>query len=281
MSAHIQSLLCGGYVLYLFDIFKAHLCRPLGSTPTTSLPTSSERIQLIPTSGLWSHRSPSNLYRQMLSVSLTSTPFNLLLTMVSFTVKLEMMQPPSPLLLWQCIVGYLDNPDGFVQHQLVQGIDYGHVIYILHYCIPKHMMLYIQQSGWLSQRGGTPSVSHLLYSDPPTCRHSFNVNLGGFNAIVDLVIKAQCQRLSISGFLNSTPSNCHMSGPCQLCDFCAHHRVCCFPCHGVSLISFFIGTPSCCAPSAFPFRALDSKHWTFESSTSQVVLSKLHWLHSS
>lgn len=32
-----------------------------------------------------------------------------------------------------------------------QGVDYGHVTYILHYRIPKHMMLYIQQSGRLSR----------------------------------------------------------------------------------------------------------------------------------
>ena len=135
LSARIQSLLCGGYVLYLFDISKAHSCRPLGSTPSTSLPTSSDRIQLVLTSGSWFHGSPSTLYRQMLSVSLTSTPFSLLLTVVSFTVKLSMMQPPSPLLsmplstlatwtakldLRQCVVGYLDNPDGFVQHQLLR-----------------------------------------------------------------------------------------------------------------------------------------------------------------
>jgi superfamily II DNA helicase RecQ len=157
-----------------------------------------------------------------------------------------------------------------------QGIDYGYVTYVLHYRIPKHMTLYAQQSGRLSRRGGTVGVSHLLYSDPPTRQHSSDIDLGGFNAIVDLVTKAQCRRLSISGFLDSTPSNCHMSGPCQLCDFCAHHHVSCFPCHNVSLISFFIGTPSCCTPSASPSRVLEGKHRTCELPASQIGLSKFH-----
>ncbi|KAF8549215.1 hypothetical protein OG21DRAFT_1500556 [Imleria badia] len=105
-----------------------------------------------------------------------------------------------------------------------QGIDYGHVTYVLHYRIPKHITLYAQQSGRLARRSGVVGVSHLVYSQRPLHRHSSDDDFGGFNAMVDLVSKDQCRRLSITGFLDVTPSNCYMLGPCQLCDFCAHHH---------------------------------------------------------
>lgn len=107
-----------------------------------------------------------------------------------------------------------------------QGIDYGHVTYVLHYHIPKHVTLYAQQSGRLARRSGVVGVSHLVYSHRPVHRHSSDDDLGGFNAIVDLVTRDQCRRLSITGFLDATPYNCHMLGPCQSCDFCARHNVC-------------------------------------------------------
>ncbi|KAG6374249.1 hypothetical protein JVT61DRAFT_4263 [Boletus reticuloceps] len=106
-----------------------------------------------------------------------------------------------------------------------QGVDYGHVTYVLHYRVPKHMTLFAQQSGRLARREGVVGVSHLLYSDPPTRRDSADVDLGGFNAIVDLTTKAQCRRLSMTAFLDATQSNCNMLGPCQLCDFCARQKI--------------------------------------------------------
>ncbi|KAG6371443.1 P-loop containing nucleoside triphosphate hydrolase protein [Boletus reticuloceps] len=98
-----------------------------------------------------------------------------------------------------------------------QGIDYGHITYVLHYRIPKHLTLFAQQSGRLARRDGVVGISHLLFSDPPTRRVNADLDLGGFNAIVDFATKTQCRRLSITAFLDSTPSNCYMLGPCELC----------------------------------------------------------------
>lgn len=125
-----------------------------------------------------------------------------------------------------------------------QGIDYSHVTYVLHYRVPKHITLYAQQSGRLARRDGITGVSHLIYSDRPTRRDDSDVDLGGFNAVVDLTSKAQCRILAATAFLDSTPSNCYMLGPCQLCDFCAHQQVSRFPYHLRIIISSLPGSPT-------------------------------------
>lgn len=106
-----------------------------------------------------------------------------------------------------------------------QGIDYGHVTYVLHFRIPKHMTLHAQQSGRLARRDGVVGVSHLIYSDPPLHQPSSEVDLGGFNAMLDFATKPQCRRLSISAFFDSNLSNCTMISPCELCDFCSRDIV--------------------------------------------------------
>lgn len=110
-----------------------------------------------------------------------------------------------------------------------QGIDYSHVSYVIRYQIPKHMTLHTQQSSWLTCHKGTVGVSHLIYSNVPPHLCSFNVDFRGFNAMLDFATKAQSWQILIINFLNSSPSNCHMLGPCELCNFCCCHRVCLFP----------------------------------------------------
>lgn len=117
-----------------------------------------------------------------------------------------------------------------------QGIDYSHVTYVIHYRIPKHITLHAQQSGRLARQEGTVGVSHLIYSTvPPHLRH-FDVDLGGFGAMVEFATKAQCRRIAITNFLDPTPSNCHMLGPCEPCDFCCRHNVC------ISCLSHFLSS---------------------------------------
>lgn len=106
-----------------------------------------------------------------------------------------------------------------------QGIDYSHVSYVIHYRIPKHMTLHAQQSGRLARQEGTVGISHLIYSNVPPHLRSIDTDLGGFHAMLDFSSKAQCRRVSITTFLDSSPSNCHMLGPCELCDFCCRHSV--------------------------------------------------------
>ncbi|KIJ09038.1 hypothetical protein PAXINDRAFT_102375 [Paxillus involutus ATCC 200175] len=65
-----------------------------------------------------------------------------------------------------------------------QGIDYGHVTYVLHVRVPKHATLHAQQSGRLARREGV-GISHLVYSTIPSPQDIPEVDHGGVAAMID------------------------------------------------------------------------------------------------
>lgn len=69
----------------------------------------------------------------------------------------------------------------------VQGIDYSHVTYMIHYWISKHITLHAQQSGQLAWQEGIVGMLHLIYST--ICLHLcyFDIDLRGISTIIGWV----------------------------------------------------------------------------------------------